>query len=160
MSDDTKIAVICQLEEHEVDMLADLGRQMGMTAQGYLTALAQQAVRRATEIQMQAGLRKALIVASSPERCQQFLANSSTLFQGWSVVFVLSDGDGQAIRGSQFECAVLLDSPSEDLKRVVSACTRLGDAPVIVKAGLLDRFDPAAAVEMERARNIVDGRHG
>ena len=144
------------------DSLEEQGQALGMTAQGFLTALAMKAAKDhvAQKALHLVPRKKALIVATDGSRAEKFIRSNSEAFAGWEVTAVRSGTDGNDLRGRQFHLTVLLDPiTTQPLRQNVAACTRLGDTPAIVKASLIDKFDPNAAIEMERTQRIIDG-HG
>lgn len=129
------------------DALEEQGRSLGMTAQGFLTALAMQSAKNHAERKDASvtELRRALIVAASKQRADEFIRINAEAFNGWRVTVALAHRSGSEVLGHNFHLAVLLDDPTETLEDRVRAATRLGNA-CIVKAGLIDRFDPNIAV--------------
>lgn len=140
------IPVRAFVTEEVYDALEAQGAAHGMTAQGYLTALAMQSAKNYTgkaQAAVKEHRKRALLVVRNPMRAEQFIQTNAEGFTGWEITIALATDNGENLRGHTFDLSVLLDNPVDQLDEHVAVCTRNGP---IVKASLVDRFDANAAV--------------
>lgn len=147
------------VDEETFLALAEQGRSLGMTGEGFLTALAQKSAKDFNalvdaEVEEISPLKDALIVGSSPQQAEQFIIANAEAFTGWRIVTHIVGQPVQAIRGRSWHLAVYLTDASQRMRDDIAVGLRKGDAPTSVNAyDVLGRFDPAVVLEEQRLRN-------
>lgn len=139
------VTATLDVEDHEA--LVDVARAFGTTPEGYVSMLATQAARNEKTPRLAEGQRRkaVLILADHRERAEQFIERNAESFLGWAITIESARADGMAIRGHSFDLSIVLDEITHpSLREQVAVCTRLGDNPRVVRASLIDRFDPRA----------------
>lgn len=143
----TTRTITATLDVDDHDALVDVARAFGTTPEGYVSMLATQAARNEKSPRLAEGQRRkaVLILADHRERAEQFIERNAESFLGWGITIENARADGMAIRGHSFDLTIVLDDITHpSLREQVAVCTRLGDNPKVIRASLIDRFDPQA----------------
>lgn len=142
------------VNDDEYDALTEQGKALGVTAEGFVTLLAQKSAKEhATQPTAEVTqLRSAVIVGATPQQVDQFLIANAEQFTGFRVTS-RTPGNIAQVRGHTYEVGVVLTDIGSDVLNELGTTIRAGVVPTLVKVNPDQRFDLNAAIAQQRRAN-------